>query len=83
MNRTSYYEILWEFRYDPSKKGAREDHFGEINLGCGETRVDALPEMKPDTPNAAWPYTITAYACHNGKKAQKITSVDARIIWKD
>jgi hypothetical protein len=68
-NRTSYYEIVWEFRYDPTKKGAAADYFGEVDLGCGETRVDALPKMKPDSPNAEWPYTITAYACHKGKKA--------------
>ena len=82
-NRTSFYEILWEFRYDPSEEGATADYFGDVDLECGETRVDAPPEMKPDSANAEWPYTITAYACRDGKKAQKIASVSARIIWKD
>jgi hypothetical protein len=82
-NRTSYYEIFWEFRYDPSKKEATADYFGEVDLECGETRVELPPVIKPDTPNAVWPYTITAYACAKGMKAQKIASVNARVIWND
>ena len=82
-NRTSYYEVFWEFRYDPSKKGATADYFGEVDLECGETGVEASPKMKPDSPQAEWPYSITAYACANGVKAQKIATVNARIIWKD
>ena len=82
-NRTSYSRILWEFRYDPSKKGATADYFGDVDLECGGTRVEVPPEMKPDSPGAEWPYSITAYACTDGGKAQKIATVTARIIWKD
>jgi hypothetical protein len=82
-NRTSHYEISWEFRYDPSKEEATADYFGRVDLECGETRVEVPPEKKPDTPNAVWPYTITAYACAKGMKAQKIATVNARIVWKD
>lgn len=82
-NRTSYNEVFWEFRYDPSKKGATADYFGDVDLECGGTRVEVLPEMKPDSPGAEWPYSITAYACTDGGKAQKIATFDARIIWKD
>lgn len=82
-NRTSFYEIFWEFRYDPSKAGATADYFGDVDLECGGTRVEAPPEMKPDSPQAEWPYSITAYACANGVKAQKIATFNARIIWKD
>ena len=82
-NRTSYYEIFWEFRYDPSNEEVTADYFGEVDLECGETRVEVPPAIKPDTPNAVWPYTITAYACAKGMKAQKIATVSARIIWND
>ena len=82
-NRTSFYQIFWEFRYDPSKAEATADYFGEVDLECGETRVEVAPEIKPDAPNAIWPYTITAYACANGMKAQEIATFNARIVWKD
>jgi hypothetical protein len=82
-NRTSYSYIFWEFRFDPSKEGATADYFGDVDLECGETRVEVPPEIKPDSPNAVWPYTITAYACAKGVKAQKIATVNARIVWKD
>jgi len=82
-NRTSYSQILWEFRYDPSKAGATADYFGDVDLECGGTKVEVPPEIKPDSPNAVWPYTITAYACTNGVKAQKIATFNARIIWRD
>lgn len=82
-NRTSFSSILWEFRYNPSEKGATADYFGDVDLECGGTRVEVPPEMKPDSPGAEWPYSITAYACTDGGKAQKIATFDARIIWKD
>ena len=82
-NKTSYSEICWEFRYDPSKEGATANYFGDVDIKCGETRVKVQPDMKPDSPNAKWPYSITAYACVDGVKGQKIAAVDARIIWKD
>lgn len=82
-NKTPYSEIFWEFRYDSSKKGATADYFGDVDLECGGTRVEVPPEMKPDSPGAEWPHSITAYACADGGKAQKIATFDARIIWKD
>lgn len=83
-NRTSYPKIMWEFRYDASKQGATADYFGDVDLECGGTRVEVPPEMKPDSPNAEWPYSITAYACVDGVKAQKIATVDtARVVWQD
>jgi hypothetical protein len=82
-NRSSYPQIFWEFRFDPSREGATEDYFGDVDIECGGKHVDVAPEMKPDSVNAVWPYTITAYACSKGAKAQKIATGNARIVWKD
>ena len=82
-NETSYSEIYWEIRYDPSKSGATADYFGDVNIGCGETEIKVQPDKKPEVPKAEWPYSITAYACKDGVKVQKIATVDPRIIWQD
>jgi len=82
-NKTSYYEVFWEFRYDSSKGGDTPNYFGDVDLGCGQKEIKVQPDKKPDSPNAEWPYTITAYACADGVKAQKIATLKARIIWKD
>jgi hypothetical protein len=78
-NKTSYSEIFWEIRYDPSKGGGTADYFGDVDIACGESK----PDKKPDFPNAEWPYSITVYACSDGVKAQKIATLDPRIKWQD
>ena len=82
-NDTSYSEIFWEIRYDPSKGGGTADYFGDVDIECGRTEIKVQPDKKPDFPNAEWPYSITVYACKDGVKAQEIASVDPRIIWND
>jgi hypothetical protein len=82
-NDTSYSEIFWEIRYDPSKGGGTADYFGDVDIECGKNEIKVQPDKKPDFPNAEWPYSITVYACKDGVKAQEIASVDPRIIWKD
>jgi len=82
-NVTSFSEIYWEIRYDPSKEGATANYFGDVDIKCGETRVKVQPDKKPDFPKAEWPYSITVFACNDGVKAQEIATVDPRIIWQD
>jgi len=82
-NATSFSEIYWEIRYDPSKEGATANYFGDVDIKCGETRVKVQPDKKPDFPKAEWPYSITVFACKDGGKAQEIATVDPRIIWQD
>lgn len=82
-NVTSFSEIYWEIRYDPSKEGATANYFGDVDIKCGETRVKVQPDKKPDFPKAEWPYSITVFACKDGVKAQEIATVDPRIIWQD
>ena len=83
-NRTSYSQILWEFRYAASREGATADYFGDVDLECGKTEVEVPPEMLPESAEAAWPYSITAYACADGVKGQKIATIDTvRVVWKD
>jgi len=82
VNDTSYPEIFWEIRYDASK-GGTADYFGEVNIECGQKEIKVQPDKKPDIPKAEWPYSITVYACKDGVKAQKIATVDPRIIWQD
>ena len=82
-NRTSYDEIFWEIRYDPSKGGETANYFGDVDIECGETKIMVQPDKKPDIPKAEWPYSITVYACKDGVKAQEIATVDPRIIWQD
>jgi len=74
---------FWEIRYDPSKGGGTADYFGDVDIECGKNEIKVQPDKKPDFPNAEWPYSITVYACADGVKAQKIASVDPRIIWND
>jgi len=82
-NATSYTEIFWEIRYDPSKGGGTANYFGDVDIECGKNEIKVQPDKKPDFPNAVWPYSVTVYACSNGAKAQKLAAVDPRIIWKD
>jgi len=82
-NDTSYSEIFWEIRYDPSKGGGTADYFGDVDIECGKNEIKVQPDKKPDFPNAEWPYSITVYACKDGVKAQEVASVDPRIIWND
>lgn len=82
-NDTSYSEIFWEIRYDPSKGGGTANYFGDVDIECGKTEIKVQPDKKPDFPKAEWPYSITVYACVDGVKAQKIASIDPRIIWND
>jgi hypothetical protein len=83
VNDTSYTEIFWEIRYDPSKGGGTANYFGDVDIECGKNEIKVQPDKKPDFPNAVWPYSVTVYACSNGAKAQKLATVDPRIIWKD
>jgi hypothetical protein len=83
VNDTSYPEIFWEIRYDPAKGGGTGDYFGNVDIECGQTDIVVEPDKKPDAPKAQWPYSITVYACRGGVKAQKIATIDPRIIWQD
>ena len=82
-NQTSYGEIFWEIRYDPSKGGGTADYFGDVDIECGQKEIKVQPDKKPDFPKAEWPYSITVYACKDGVKAQEIATIDPRIIWND
>ena len=82
-NDTSYSEIFWEIRYDPSKGGGTANYFGDVDIECGKTEIKVQPDKKPDFPKAEWPYSITVYACKDGVKAQEIATIDPRIIWND
>ena len=83
VNESPYGEIFWEIRYDPSKGGGTADYFGDVDIECGKTEIKVQPDKKPDFPNAEWPYVVTVYACVNGAKAQKLGTIDPRIIWND
>lgn len=82
-NYTSFDELYWEFRYEPSKGGGTANYFGDVDIKCGEDDIKVQPDKTPDVANAEWPYSITVYGCVDGAKAQKITTVDPRIVWKD
>ena len=83
VNKTSYAEIFWEIRYEPSKGGGTANYFGDVDIECGQAEIKVQPDKMPDSPNAEWPYSITAYACANGVKAQKLATLNPRIIWAD
>lgn len=83
VNDSPYANLFWELRYDTSKGGSTANYFGDVDLECGVTRKKVQPDKKPDFPNAQWPYSVTVYACANGEKAQKLATVDPRIVWKD
>ena len=83
VNTTRYPELFWELRYDPSKGGGTADYFGDVDIECGVANIKVQPDKKPDFPNAQWPYSVTAYACADGVKAQEVATVDPRIVWKD
>ena len=82
-NDTAHAELYWELRFDPDKGGGSADYFGDVDIACRESAKKVQPDKKPDFPFAQWPYSVTAYACADGKKAQKLASLDPRIIWKD
>ena len=83
VNYTDYEELFWEIRYDDSKGGGTANYFGDVDIGCSETEIKVQPHKKPDFPNAEWPYAVAVYACANGQKAQRLATVDPRIIWND
>jgi hypothetical protein len=83
VNYTSYDELFWELRYEPSKGEGTANYFGDVDIECGETEIKVQPDKKPDFPNAEWPYLVTVYACIDGAKAQKVATIDPRIIWND
>ena len=83
VNDTSYSEIFWEIRYDPSKGEGTANFFGDVDIECGQAEIKVQPDKKPDVPKAVWPYSVTVYACKNGVKAQKLATLDPRIIWQD
>ena len=82
-NSTSFPELFWEIRYDPSKGGETANYFGDVDIECGETEIKVQPDKTPDIPYAEWPYSVTVYACFKGAKAQKLAAADPRIVWKD
>jgi hypothetical protein len=83
INNTTYEEVFWEIRYAPSKGGESANYFGDVNIECGESEIKAQPDKKPEIAHAEWPYSVTAYGCVDGEKAQKLAVLDPRIIWKD
>jgi len=83
VNTTPYEELFWELRYDPSKGGGTADYFGDVDIECGTESIKVQPDKTPDFPYAEWPYSVSVYACANGEKAQKLGTVDPRIVWKD
>jgi hypothetical protein len=83
VNNTPYEEVFWEIRYDPSKGGESANYFGDVDIECGETEIKVKPDKTPDFPNAEWPYSVTAFGCVDGQKAQKLAELDPRIIWDD
>ena len=83
-NRTSYPEIMFEIRFDSPDDAAGEDFFGDVVLGCGAKDVTVQPQKTPDTAGAEWPYSITAYACRDGVRAQKIATLESlKVVWQD
>lgn len=83
LNVSAYQGLFWEIRYDPTKSEGSGNYFGDIDIECGENLKIVEPETTPDIPNAEWPYSVTVYACVDGVKAQKLATVDSRIVWKD
>jgi len=83
VNYSPYDGLFWELRYDPDKGGGTADYFGDVDIECGESEIKVQPDKKPDFPNAEWPYSVTVYACFDGVKAQKLATLDPRIVWKD
>ena len=83
VNFTGYDELFWELRYEPSKGEASANYFGDVNIECGEDEITIQPGKTPDIPKAQWPYSISVYACVDGVKAQKLATIDPRIVWQD
>jgi hypothetical protein len=50
-NDTSYSEIFWEIRYDPSKGGGTANYFGDVDIECGKTEIKVQPEMTDEGAN--------------------------------
>ncbi len=56
----------------------------EMSISNAEQHdIKVQPDKKPDIPKAEWPYSITVFACLDGVKAQKLATLDPRIIWQD
>lgn len=83
VNNTQYQEVYWEIRHDTSRADETADYFGEINIECGQTEVSVQPVTVPDSPNARWPYVVNVYGCKDGKKAQKLSTLNPTVVWKD
>jgi hypothetical protein len=83
VNNSPYSEVFWEIRYAPSKGGESANYFGDVDIECGQTEIKVQPDKKPDFPKAEWPYSVTAYGCADGQKAQRLAELDPRIIWND
>ena len=83
VNFTSFDELFWELRYEPSKGEASANYFGDVDIECREDEITIRPGRTPDIPKAQWPYSITVYACVDGVKAQKLATIDPSIIWND
>jgi hypothetical protein len=83
VNYSAYDDLFCELRYDSSKGEGAANYFGDVDIECGETEIEVQPDIKPDSPNAEWPYTVTVYACVDGVKGQEVATVDARIVWND
>jgi hypothetical protein len=82
-NETSYDELSWELRYDPSKGGGTADYFGAVDIECGKDSIKVQPDKKPDAPHAEWPYSVAVYSCVDGARGDLLAEVDPRIVWKD
>jgi hypothetical protein len=83
INKSTYDELFWELRYEPSKGGGTADYFGDVDIACGETERKVQPDKKPDFPYAQWPYSVAVYSCVDGARGAKLAEVDPRIVWKD
>jgi hypothetical protein len=83
VNTTPFDDLFWELRYDPSKGGGTANYFGDVDIECGVPNIKVQPDKTPDFPNAEWPYAVSVYACVDGEKAQKLGTVDPRIVWRD
>ena len=83
VNESSYDELFWELRYDPSKGGGSANYFGDVDIACGKTDIKVQPDRKPDAPYAEWPYSVTVYSCVDGAKGDMLAEIDPRIKWGD
>ena len=80
-----YGDLYWVIRYDSDSDAASNDYFGDIDIACGERGMDVVPEMKPEEPNATWPYKVTVHLCVDGVKgpAKETLNAKPKIIWRN